>query len=155
MWYMPKPVTVSINLPQPRTTVFDHLDLIANHEAFNDHLMTDWQFSGPPLGVGAAARVRTKAFGVADVVDIEVIETVAPELIVERNTAARARRVGCGTYRLHERADGGTLVEFEYRWLVTPLVDRLTAPLARAFIRRNNSTAMQRLAEQLAACDQG
>jgi hypothetical protein len=34
---------------------------------------------------------------------------------------------------------------------VTPLVDRLTSPPTRAFIRRANETAMRRLAEQLAA----
>lgn len=30
-----------------------------------------------------------------------------------------------------------------------PLADKLTAPLARAFIRRTNETAMRRLAERL------
>ena len=87
----------------------------------------------------------------SDVVDIEVIEAVAPARIVERNTAAKAGRVGQGTYTLSERPGGGTHVEFEYRWLVTPLIDRLSAPVARAFIRRNNTIAMRRLAEQLAA----
>lgn len=153
MWYMPKPVTVSIDLPQPRSSVYEFLDLMANHEAFNDHLMTDWQLSGPPRGVGSAARVRTKALGVSDVVDIEVVEAAAPERIVERNTAAKAGRVGQGTYTLSDRSGGGTHVEFEYRWLVTPFVDRLAAPLARAFIRRNNTTAMGRLAEQLSTAD--
>ena len=151
MWYMPKPVTVSIDLPQPRSSVYDFLDRLANHEPFNDHLMTEWQLSGPPSGAGASARVRTKALGMSDVVDIEVIEAVAPARIVERNTAAKAGRVGQGTYTLSERPGGGTHVEFEYRWLVTPLIDRLSAPVARAFIRRNNTIAMRRLAEQLAA----
>ena len=110
MWYMPKPVTVSIDLPQPRVKVYEHLDVLANHEPFNDHLMRDWQLSGPPSGVGAVARVRTKALGVSDVVDIEVIEAVAAERIVERNTAAKAGRVGQGTYVLADRPDGGTHV---------------------------------------------
>jgi uncharacterized protein YndB with AHSA1/START domain len=155
MWYMPQPVTVSVDLPQPRASVFEFLDLMSNHEPFNDHLMTDWQLSGPPRGVGSMARVRTRALGVSDVVDIEVVEAEAPIRIVERNTAAKAGRVGQGTYTLSDLPDGGTHVEFEYRWLVTPMVDRVTAPLARAFIRRNNAIAMRRLAQQLLAAAEG
>jgi hypothetical protein len=86
---------------------------------------------------------------VSDVVDIEVIDAQAPVRIVERNVAAKAGRTGQGTYTLSERPDGGTTISFEYRWIVTPLVDRLTAPLARAFIRRNNATSMRRLAALL------
>ena len=48
------------------------------------------------------------------------------------NTAAKAGRVGQGTYTLAPLASGGTRVSFEYRWLVAPLLDRLTAPLIRA-----------------------
>jgi hypothetical protein len=36
------------------------------------------------------------------------------------------------------------------RWIETPLADKLTAPIARAFIKRTNAKAMRRLAEQLA-----
>ena len=46
-------------------------------------------------------------------------------------------------------ASGGTRISFEYQWIVVPLLDRLTKPMARAYIRRNNTTAMRRLAEQL------
>jgi uncharacterized protein YndB with AHSA1/START domain len=147
---MPRPVTVSVDLPQPRDEVFAFLDVMANHEPFNDHLMRDWELSGPPRGVGAKARVRTRALGMTDVVDFEVTEAEAPVRIVERNTASRAGRTGQGTYTLDQLPDGGTRVTFEFRWIVTPLVDRLTAPVARAFIRRNNTIAMRRLAEQLA-----
>jgi hypothetical protein len=151
MRYMPKPVTVSVDVPLDRQRVFDFLDVMANHEPFNDHLMRDWELSGPPRGVGSRARVRTRALGISDVVDIEVLEAEAPVRIVERNTAAKAGRTGQGTYTLEPLPDGGTHITFEFRWIVTPTIDRLTAPLARAFIRRNNATAMQRLAEQLAA----
>ena len=44
---MPAPVTVAIDVPHPREQVFDFLDVMANHEAFNDHLMTDWRLEGP------------------------------------------------------------------------------------------------------------
>jgi hypothetical protein len=148
---MPKPVIVSIDVPQDRTSVYEFLDLMANHEPFNDHLMADWELSGPPRGVGSRARVRTTALGISDVVDIEVTDAEAPTRIVERNVAAKARRTGQGTYTLSDLPGGGTHIEFEYRWIVAPLFDRLTAPLARAFIRRNNTTSMRRLSQQLAA----
>ena len=147
---MPAPVTVSVEVPTDMARAFDHLDVLANHEPFNDHLMRDWEVSGPARGVGSKARVRTRALGVSDVVDIEVVEVEAPTRIVERNTARKAGRVGQGTYTLEPLPGGGTRITFEFRWIVAPLVDRLSAPLVRAFLRRNNATAMRRLAEQLA-----
>ena len=150
---MPKPVTVSVTVPQDPEHVFDFLDLMANHEPFNDHLMRNWELSGPERGVGSKARVHTRALGMSDVVDIEVIEAEAPTRIVERNTAAKAGRTGEGTYTLDPLPDGGTRITFEYRWIVAPMIDRLTAPVARAYIRRNNETAMRRLAALLAERD--
>jgi hypothetical protein len=148
---MPKPVTVSITVPQDRARVYDYLDVMANHEPFTDHLLRDWKLSGPARGVGSKAQVSVKAFGVSDVVDIEVVDARAPERIVERNVAAKAGRTAEGTYTLGELPGGGTRIAFEYRWIVAPLADRLTAPLSRAFIRRVNEKAMQRLAERLSA----
>jgi Polyketide cyclase / dehydrase and lipid transport len=146
---MPAPVTVSIDVPQPREEVYDFLDVMANHEPFTDHLLRDWELSGPARGVGSKARVHVRALGVSDVVDIEVVDAEAPARIVERNVAQRAGRTAQGTYLLEPTGAGGTRITFEYRWLVAPAVDRLTAPLSRAFIRRANQTAMRRLAEQL------
>ena len=153
MWYMIKPVIVSVTVPQDPERVFDFLDLMANHEPFNDHLMRDWELSGPERGVGSKARVHTRALGMSDVVDIEVVDAEAPTRIVERNTAAKAGRTGQGTYTLEPLPDGGTRITFEYRWIVAPMIDRLTAPLARAYIRRNNTTAMRRLAALLSERD--
>lgn len=146
---MIKPVSVSIDVPHEIGVVFEFLDVMANHEPFNDHLMTDWELSGPERGVGSKARVRTRALGVTDIVDIEVIEAEAPTRIVELNVAANAKRTGQGTYTLKPLRSGGTRVTFEYQWIVAPLLDRLTKPMARAYIRRNNTTAMRRLAGQL------
>jgi uncharacterized protein YndB with AHSA1/START domain len=146
---VPAPVTVSVEVPRPVEQVYDFLDVMANHEPFNDHLMRNWTFSGPDRGVGSKARVHTKAMGIVDVVDIEVIAAEAPTSIVERNAAQKSGRVGQGTYTLAATASGGTLVTFEFKWIDAPLIDRLTSPLARAFIRRNNERAMQRLAALL------
>jgi uncharacterized protein YndB with AHSA1/START domain len=150
MRYMPKPVTVSVDVPHPVEAVFDFLDVMANHEQFNDHLMRDWELSGPDRGIGSQARVHVRALGVRDVIDIEVTDAERPVRIVERNIAAKAGRVGEGTYTLCPTEDGGTHIEFEYRWLVTPLLDRLTAPFVRRYLRRNNTTSMHRLAGLLA-----
>jgi uncharacterized protein YndB with AHSA1/START domain len=147
----PKPVTVSVEVPQSRTEVYDFLDVMANHEPFTDHLLRDWELSGPARGVGSKARVHVSAFGVKDVVDIEVVDAEAPARIVERNVAKKAGRTAQGTYRLEPTPSGGTRIAFEYRWIDTPLMDRLTAPMARSFIRRTNETAMRRLAELLRA----
>ena len=148
---MPKPVTVTIDVPQDREAVFEFLDLMANHEPFTDHLMRDWELSGPERGVGSRARVHVRALGASDTVDIEVVDAQAPARIVERNTAAKAGRVGQGTYVLDALPSGGTRITFEYRWIHAPMADRLTAPLTRAYLRRVNRTAMARLAEQLSA----
>jgi uncharacterized protein YndB with AHSA1/START domain len=150
---MPKPVAVSIDVPNAVEDVYDFLDAMANHERFTDHLLRDWELSGPARGVGSKARVHVRAFGVSDVVEIEVVDAEAPTRIVERNTAQKAGRTAQGTYTLSPTASRGTHIAFEYRWIVTPLIDKLTAPLARAFIRRTNQTAMRRLAELLAAGD--
>ena len=151
MRYMPKPVTVSVEVPQSREHVYDYLDVMANHEPFTDHLMRDWELSGPERGVGSKARVHVKALGMSDIVDIEVVVAEAPERIVEHNVARKAGRTGQGTYTLEPLPSGGTRITFEYRWIVTPVADKVTAPLARAYIRRTNETAMRRLKEQLAA----
>ena len=148
--YIPRSVTVSIDVPQEREHVYEFLDVLANHEAFTDHLLRDWQLTGPRRGVGAKARVHTRALGVSDVVEIEVVDAEAPSRIVERNVATKAGRIGEGTYRLHALLAGGTHIEFEYRWIVVPMADRLASPVVRSFIRRTNETAMSRLAERLA-----
>jgi uncharacterized protein YndB with AHSA1/START domain len=151
MWYMPQPVTVTIDVPQARQDVFNFLDVLANHEPFTDHMLVDWSVSGPDRGVGAKAHVYSKAGGRKEPVDIEVIDADPPARIVERNVSAKGKRVGHGTYELTDLPDGGTRVAFTYSWEQAPLPDRALAPLVRAVLRRGNKRAMERLAEQLGA----
>ncbi len=153
--YMPRPVTVTIDVPQDRARVYDFLDVMANHEPFTNHLMTDWQLSGPSRGVGSKAQVRVRSFGVNDVIDIEVLEAHPFERIVERNVARKAGRVGQGTYLLTSRDDGGTTITFEYRWINAPVFDRMLSPLTRAYLRHVNNVAMRRLAAQLSTTNPG
>ena len=150
-----EPVRVSIDVPQPRVDVYDFLDVMANHEPFTNHLLRDWEYSGPARGIGSKARVRTKVAGRTDVIDIEVVAAEPPAKIVEKNVGAKGHRHANGTYTLEELPGGGTRIEFEYSWQRAPLTERLAAPLARAVVRRANEQAMQRLAETLAARDRG
>jgi hypothetical protein len=150
MWYM-QPVSVHVEVPQPREVVFDFLDVMANHEPFTDHLMRDWEYSGPRTGVGAKARMKVTVAGQTDTIDMEVIDAERPAKIVEQNVGAGGRRRATGTYTLVELPRGGTRIEFEYRWLEAPLIERLFAPVTRGVLRRGNQRAMERLAELLAA----
>jgi hypothetical protein len=148
---MPSPITVSIDVPQPRDEVFAFLDVMANHEPFTNHMLVDWSYDGPPSGVGAKARVHSTAGGRKEPVDIEVVSAQAPAQIVERNVSAKGRRVGRGTYDLAELPGGATRVTFTYAWERAPLADRVLSPVVRSILRRGNARAMERLAAQLPA----
>jgi hypothetical protein len=149
MWYM-KPVRVTIDVPYPRDRVFDFLDVMNNHEAFTNHMLQDWEYSGPDRGIGSKARVTVKAGGRSEKVDIEVIAAERPQSIVEQNVSAGGKRIGTGTYMLEELSADHTRIAFEYAWRRPLVSDRVAAPLVRAILRRGNQRAMERLSEQLA-----
>ena len=149
MWYM-KPVTVTIDVPHPTEQVFDFLDVMGNHEPFTNHMLRDWEYSGPDRGIGSKARVTVKAGGRSEKVDIEVVAAERPRTIVEQNVSAGGKRIGTGTYRLEELPGGHTRIAFEYAWKQPLASDRVAAPLVRMILRRGNQRAMERLAEQLA-----
>src|SRR3954467_496647 len=151
MWYMSSPVTVSIDVPQPRDEVYAFLDVMANHESFTDHMLTNWRLSGPATGVGAKAAITAKAGGVSDEATFEVIEVEDGRMIRERNWASKGRRVATGTYVLSDLPTGGTHVEFTFAFERVPSREKPLVPLMRRMIRRGNERAMTRLAEQLAA----
>jgi hypothetical protein len=148
---MSSPVTVSVDVPQSREEVYAYLDVMANHEAFTDHLLTEWRLSGPATGVGARADVVTKAGGMKDAAEIEVIEVDPGRMIRERNKGNKGRRVATGTYVLSDLLGGGTHVEFTFAFEQVPAMEKPLVPLMRRMIRKGNERAMERLAEQLAA----
>jgi hypothetical protein len=148
-----KPITVSIDVPQSRDDVYAFLDVMPNHERFNDHMLLDWAYSGPDRGVGAKARVHTKTAGKTDTIDIEVIAGDPPRRIVEQNVGANGKRLGRGTFVLDALPGGGTRIAFEYAWRAAPRSERLLAPLVRTVMRGGLRKAMQRLAGQLAQLD--
>lgn len=143
-----KPVTVSTTVAKPTHEVFDFLAVLANHEAFVDHLFVDWAFSGPERGVGARARARMNTPGSQEWTEFEIVEA-ASNRIVEEGVGAGGKRRTRGTYRLEELPEGGTKISFELAWLDVPRMERLVPPLAREFARRSNAKAMRRLVKQL------
>jgi hypothetical protein len=141
---------VSVSVPNHRQEVYDFLDVLANHEPFTDHMLVDWQYSGPRRGVGAHARMRLKKRGRPDWMDLEVIEADPPHGTTEETVGAGGRRRTRGTYTLEELPGGGTRISFELAWLEAPLIERMAAPLTRAVVKRGNETSLRRLAERLA-----
>ena len=150
-----KPVTVSTDVPNDREEVYAFLDVLANHEAFTDHMMVKWEFSGARSGVGAKASAKVRSPGSNEIIRIEVIEAEPPRRIVEESESAFGKRRTRGTYTLDELPDGGTRISFELAWTKAPRNERMTAPLMRAFMRRANGKAMRRLAKLLRARDGG
>jgi hypothetical protein len=144
-----KPVAVSVTVVKPREEVFDHLDLLANHATFMDHMFINWTFSGPATGVGAKARAKVDAPLSREFAEFEVVESVRPERTVEEGVSAHGKRRTHGTYRLEELPGGGTKINFELDWVQAPRSERLVPPLSRAFLRRALRKALQRLAKQL------
>jgi uncharacterized membrane protein len=141
-----KPITVSVSVDRPREEVYAYLDVLANHEAFTDHFLQDWTLSGPRAGVGAKARFRARG----DRMETEVVEAQAPVRSVERTVGANGKRVTRGTYTLEEQPGARTLVRFELAYEQVPASERLAAPLVRAYLRKGNARAMERLREVLA-----
>jgi hypothetical protein len=148
-----KPITVSVDVAQPRERVFAFLDVMRNHERFNDHMLTDWRYAGPERGVGSTARVRTKVAGKTDSLLIETVSSAPPAEIVEHNVGAGGKRRASGTYRLEPLPDGATRILFIYAWQEAPVSERLLAPLVRTVMRRPLERAMQRLAAELGTSD--
>jgi hypothetical protein len=144
-----EPITASVAVPQPRVQVYDFVDVLANHEAFTDHMLVEWELSGPERGVGAGARFRLKKPGRADWMDLKVIAADPPHGTTEETISARGRRRTRGTYTLEELPGGGTRITFELAWIEAPVTERLAAPLTRAIAGRGNQRAMERLAERL------
>lgn len=142
----PQPVTVSIDVPQDRASVYAYLDVMANHEQFTDHMLTNWRVSGPPTGVGSKANVTAKVGAISDESEIEVFEVEDGRMIRERSIAAKGKRIAHGTYTLGDLPDGGTHIEFEFALQKLPAYEKPLVPLMRKMVRKGNERAMERLA---------
>src|SRR3954449_11128369 len=140
-------VTVSTVIRRPRDVVFDHLDDLALHEAFTDHFLVDWSLTrADSRGVGAGARMRAKGAGRHPWITITVVDSVRPERTVEEGRGGKdGRRRTRGIYELAEEPGGATRVSFTNEFEPAGVLERLQAPIARAYLRRQNARALDRL----------
>jgi uncharacterized membrane protein len=146
---MPEPVTVSVEVDRPLQEVFDYVDLLSNHEGWMSHLFKNWRFEGPRRGVGAIARAQVDAPAAQEKVSFEVVESVAPERIVEQGESAHGKRETRGTYTFTELEGGRTRIEFELAWVKAPRTERIAPFVSRAFMARSNGKGMKKLAALL------
>lgn len=146
----PYSVSVSTTVPTPLAEVHELLDDLGAHPQWTDHFLVDWELIGDPHGVGAKARFRAKGAGPNARGEIEVI-SATPTRIVEQGRGGKdlTRRTR-GTYDLAPAEDGGTLVTFTNEVWPSSRIDALGAPFAKAYLRRNNAKALERLRRLLA-----
>jgi Polyketide cyclase / dehydrase and lipid transport len=137
-----KPVTVTTTIERPREEIHAVLDDLMNHESFTDHFLTSFQRT--------ETGIRVKGKGGGGWMEITPVEST-PERIVEEGRSGRGgRRHTKGIYTLEPR-NGGTVVSFTNEIEPAGLGDRLAAPLIRAYLRKQNGRALERLKEQMEA----
>ena len=143
-------VSVSTAVAAPPHEVHALLDDLAAHQQWTDHFLVDWELIGDPHGVGAKARFRAKGAGPNATGEIEVLSSTPTRIVEEGRGGKDLTRRTRGTYELAPADDGGTLVTFTNEVWPTSRVDVLSAPLAKAYLRRNNAKALERLRQLIA-----
>jgi len=146
----PYSVSVSTTVPAPPEEVHHLLDDLGAHRQWTDHFLVDWELSGPSRGVGAKARFRAKGAGPHAHGEIEVLSSSPTEIVEEGRGGKDLARRTRGTYELAPADGGGTVVTFTNVVWPTSRVDALGAPFAKAYLRRNNAKAMERLRRLIA-----
>jgi hypothetical protein len=144
-----KSVEVSTVIRRPIAEVYAHLDVLANHEAFTDHFLVDWELRGPASGVGASVTMSVRAPGRTEDVELTVIDAEPPVRTIEETVGAGGRRRTRGTYTLDELDPDRTEVRFRIDPLEVPRSERPLWPLSRAWLRRQNARSLERLRAQL------
>jgi uncharacterized protein YndB with AHSA1/START domain len=144
-----KPVTVTVEVGRPRQEVFDFVDVLANRKEWMDRLYKDWRFEGPTRGVGGIAKAQVDAPTSREQVKIELVESAAPERIVEEVENAHGKRKTRDTYRFTAVGEGRTRIEFELEWLETPRSERIATAVSRNFMKRVQGKTLRKLAAQL------
>jgi uncharacterized protein YndB with AHSA1/START domain len=140
-----KPVTVETTIAGSPADVYELLSDLANHEQFTDHFLVDWQMTREDTrGAGAGVRLKT-TIGPHRDSEITVIEST-PTRIVETGRGGKDMKSRTrGTYTLAPAAGGGTDVTFTLEMEPGSFAEKLGAPAARAYMRKQNARAMERL----------
>jgi hypothetical protein len=137
-----KPVTVTTTIDRPRDDVYAVLEDLMNHEAFTDHFLTNFQRT--------ETGIRVKGKGGGGWMDITPVESTPDRIVEEGRSGRGGRRHTKGIYELKPQ-NGSTVVSFTNEIEPAGVGDRLAAPLIRAYLRKQNGRALERLKEQLEA----
>src|SRR3954451_20133297 len=141
----PFAVSVSTTIDRPMPEVHALLSDLSAHERWTDHFLVDWEVLTDPHGVGAKVRLRTKGGGRHPWAEIEVVEST-PERIVEQGRGGKdLRRHTRGIYELRPAGDGRTEVTFTNEVELSTRMEGLQAPLAKAYLRKQNARALERM----------
>jgi polyketide cyclase/dehydrase/lipid transport protein len=146
----PYSVSVSTTVAAPLEEVHELLDDLSAHRQWTDHFLVDWELVGDPHGVGAKARFRAKGAGPNARGEIEVISSTPTQIVEEGRGGKDLARRTRGTYELAPAEGRRTLVTFTNEVWPSSRVDALGAPLAKAYLRRNNAKALERLQQLIA-----
>jgi uncharacterized protein YndB with AHSA1/START domain len=130
--------------------VYDLLGDLSQHERWCDHFLVDWKIDGDPRAVGAVLRARATGAGKHDAVEITTVES-RPERIAETGRGGKDMKRGTsGVYEMRDLGADRTEVTFTNavtKW-ANPF-ERLFAPAANAYLRKQSGRAMERLKEIL------
>ena len=137
-----KPVTVTTTIGRPREEIYAVLEDLMNHEAFTDHFLTNFQRT--------ETGIRVKGKGGGGWMEITPVESTPDRLVEEGRSGRGGRRRTRGIYELEAR-NGSTVVSFTNEIEPAGVGDRIAAPLIRAYLRKQNGRAIERLKEQMEA----
>ena len=137
-----KPVTVSTTIDRPRDEIHAVLEDLMDHESFTDHFLTDFQRT--------ETGIRVKGKGGGGWMEITAVESTLDRIVEEGRSGRGGRRHTKGIYELTEQ-NGSTVVSFTNEIEPAGVGDRIAAPLIRAYLRRQNGRALERLKEQMEA----
>jgi hypothetical protein len=137
-----QPVTVTITIDRPREEIYAVLEDLMNHESFTDHFLTDFQRT--------ETGVRAKGKGGGGWMEFTPVESNLDRIVEEGRSGRDMSRVTKGIYELKPR-NGGTEVSFTNVFERVGIGDRIASPLIRAYLRKQNARALERLKEQMEA----
>jgi hypothetical protein len=128
-------LTVSTVVDRPREEVHALVADLPAHRQWTDHFLVDWEIEGD------VARLTAKGGGGRG--EARIV-SVSDERIVEEIRSGK--RLLRGIYELRPVGEGRTEVRFTNETIErgNPL-EALLDPLAKAYLRRNNQRAMDRL----------
>ena len=136
------PVTVTTTIERPREEIHAVLDDLMNHESFTDHFLTNFQRT--------ETGIRVKGKGGGGWMEITPVESTLDRIVEEGRSGRGMRRHTKGIYELKPQ-NGSTVVSFTNEIEPAGIGDRLAAPLIRAYLRKQNGRALERLKEQMEA----